>query len=80
MTFENHEIREQVIFSVAQAVLPFYASRYDYSQATQYESIADQAYVCAEALVAKHEARLIAAIAKDQELEAKAAKEAKPNG
>lgn len=72
----NHQNREEVIFSVAQRLAPFYAQRWDNSRQEQYDSMAAESYAAAEALVKVHEAKLIAAVAKDEAAAAKMVKEA----
>ena len=79
MGIMRHETRQDLIFDVAGKVAPFFASRYDYSAVDQYERVAEQSFLCAEAIVRKHEAMLIAATAKDEAEATSAAKEAKPN-
>jgi len=70
----NKSEREDLIFKVAVSMAPAFRDKFDFSNQgssaftslNNYEELATMAYLAAEALVVKHEARLIAAQAQDE--------------
>lgn len=69
--------RETLIFQTAVQIAPAFRDKFEFNRenaalshydgGNDYDSLADMAYLAAEALVKKHEAKVIAAEAKDAE-------------